>query len=188
MEVISNRTSVVKNDKDLSIVISASADKRKNNLLLAWLVAWTLCGGYIIYNYFQLTDNKMKVMTLIWIAFWLYFEYTIAKAWQWKRFGKEVIKVKDGKLSMKRDIQGRGIVYSFDARHISDIRKFEDKTPGWLKKLGEEYWSIGGESLSFRHEQSEIKFGFQLSGDESGQLISLLKYYVKMNAAVKEEK
>lgn len=189
IESVSKRMSVKKSGDTLSIVISATSDSRKTRLMLLWLVVWTLSGGYVIYSYFQLGDGdqKAKIATLIWIAFWLYFEYMIARSWQWRRFGKEIVQVRDGKLHMKRDVQGRGFVYSYDAGDVSDFKKYTDKSPGWLKKLGDDFWNVDGDTIVFTAEKQSVKFGFQLSEQETAELLRLLKHYVKGNAKKKAE-
>lgn len=179
MEFISERTSVVKTEEQLSIVITAASDKRKNKLMLAWLLLWTVCGLAIIISFFQLSDSNMKLMTGIWLAFWFYFEVTIFKAWRWRRFGKEVIKMHEGQLSMKRDIRGRGWTYHFDLDEVKNLRPFEDKTPKWVKRFGEDYWTLGGESIVFDHEGKEVRLGYQLTPKELQEVLRLLRNFQK---------
>jgi len=187
MEFISDRISVVKNEEELSIVISANADKRKNRLMLAWLLLWSFCGVAIVAGFFQADDKKMRLMIAIWFAFWIYFEYIIGKAWRWKRFGKEIVKVRKGELAMKKDVRGRGWVLIYPVREIKNLRFHEDKTPNWVKKFGEDYWSLGGETLAFNHQGKEIRFGHQLGKDEQQKVMQLLKKYLQINARKAEK-
>ena len=67
----------------------ASDDKKKTNLLFLWLLAWTISGVIVIGNYFTIMQDKTKLLLIIWIAFWAYFEFKIVRVFMWKQFGKE---------------------------------------------------------------------------------------------------
>src|SRR4051812_25577826 len=110
IESISNRASVKKTGEDVSIVVVSSPDKSKAKNIGIILALW-LAGGVVIgWNYFRLTDEKAKLMIVVWLAFWFYFSYIIIKAFRWQFFGRELIQVRNGKLFYKRDVGGRGWV------------------------------------------------------------------------------
>lgn len=181
MEILSKRASAVAGENELSLVISASADKRKNNMLLLWLLLWTACGGVIIYSYFGISDQKAKIMTLVWIAFWVYFELLIMKAWRWKQFGREILKIKDGELRYKKDTSGRGWILKYPVNEITGLNVLQDKTPKWMKNLGEGYWNSGSEMLQLTiTEERDLRFGFQLTPEEIKAISKLLAKYLRV--------
>lgn len=183
MDILSKRASAVAGEKELSLVISASADKRKTNILLLWLLLWTVCGGVMIYNYFGLTEQKAKIMMLVWIAFWIYFELLIMKAWRWKQFGREILKIKDGELRYKKDTHGRGWILKFPVNEVTGFTVLEDKTPQWMKKLGEGYWNTGNEMLVLTFTEDRVlRFGIQLEPEEIKAIRKLLGKYLRLKA------
>ena len=177
MEIISERASVVKDEKSLSIVITSCTDKKKILAVQLILILWIMGGAVIVFNYKKFSADNAKVMLLVWMAFWLYFLYVMGKAWMWLRFGKEVIKVQDGKFYYKRDVRGRGWVHTFAVENIRDLFSPEDKTPSWLKTFGGDYWSIDATSIAFHADDRQFHFGFRLSEKEKEKVMKLLKQY-----------
>lgn len=85
-------------------------------------------------NYFRIEDHNTKVFILIWLAFWAYFSYVIIKSFLWQWFGKELIKIRNGKLIYKRDVNGRGWVLDYELKEISDFRLNGVKLPDGSKE------------------------------------------------------
>lgn len=191
VEYLSPRVSVVRKDDRLSIIIRALSDEQKNRWLAIWFTLFTLAGFGFIVSYFMYPHSQQeKVMYMVSIAFWLYFEYVLAKAWRWRRYGFEQINVKDGNLLMKRDVKGRGFVYPYSVRGIRNLGRCVDQTPGWMKIFGG-YWDVSGESLSFNYEGQEVRFGSQLDEKEANRLLNVLEKYIpkqKDEEEVEEEK
>lgn len=179
IESISERASFARKEDELSIVITASVDRWRMRLVGTILLLW-LCGGvFIIWNYFGLTDQKAKILTIVWIAFWLYFSYIQGKAFLWLRSGKEIIKLRNRKLLYKRDTGGRGWVneYAFDS--ISDLKASEDKSPSWIKQFGGDFWSTDCDSISFESAERTITFGFRLDEKEKERILKLIRKELK---------
>lgn len=175
IESISERSSYVRSEGELSIVISSSADKKRAWFVGAILLLWLVGGGFIIANYFTLTDQKAKLMTIVWLAFWLYFTYVMGKAFSWQLSGREIIKVKDEKLFYKRDTSGRGLVNNFPLKSIKNLKAAEDKSGSWIRMFGADFWSIDCDSISFQSDDREIMFGYKLTEKEKEKIIKLLK-------------
>lgn len=180
IESISKRASVVKGENELSIVISSAEDRAKAKNIGIILALWLVGGIVIGVNYFRIDDQNTKLFILVWLAFWAYFSYVIIKAFLWQWSGKELIKVKDGKLLYKRDVNGRGWVIDYTLEGISDLRKYGEKTPPWLKRFGGDYWTVDCDSLAFDYEEKEIAFGFKLSEKETDKLIKLISPFVSV--------
>src|SRR5690606_14579836 len=89
MKVIGDRISILKKDDLLSIVILPITSKAKLWMMFAWLMAWSICGVIVFANYFQLDNQDAKLFIIIYLAFWVYFEVTIIRAYIWKKYGKE---------------------------------------------------------------------------------------------------
>ena len=94
MKVIGDRVSILEKDNVFSLVILPTTDKRKLWILFLWLMAWTVCGMIVFANYFNLTNRDTKIFIIVYLSFWVYFEYKIGRAYTWKKFGKEKFKQK----------------------------------------------------------------------------------------------
>src|ERR1700692_1461663 len=113
MEYIGNRISFLRKPDELSIVISAYSDKKKNRLLLAWIAAWTVGGLIVVVYLFLVHETQLKTMLLVWLCFGFYFEYKAWKAFTWRKYGTEILKIGKGHLFYKRDNRGAGKVQDF---------------------------------------------------------------------------
>lgn len=178
---ISQRCSFVENEKELSIVISSAADKSKTKTVGIILVLWIIGGFLIGMNYFRMEDHQTKVFILVWMAFWAYFSYVIGKAFFWQWSGKEILKIQNGKMFYKRVFGSRGCVLDYELVKIRNMRKFGEKTPAWIKRIGGDYWNVDCDSILFEYEEKEIAFGFRLSEKETSRIINLLKNHLSKN-------
>ncbi|HEX7412742.1 MAG TPA: hypothetical protein VF411_01765, partial [Bacteroidia bacterium] len=87
--LIGNRISTLKADGVSSFVIIPTIANWKLYLLFVWLLLWTVSGIIVIGNYFTLSNSNTKIMMVVWLGFWAYFEFRIGKAFLFKKFGKE---------------------------------------------------------------------------------------------------
>ena len=172
---ISKRASFVKNEKELSIVISSAADRSKARNIGIILTLWLIGGIVIGVNYFNIEDKNTKMFILVYLAFWFYFSYVIGKAFMWQWNGKDLIKVRDGKLIYKKDVSGRGFVIDYPLEKMKNLRKYGEKTPGWVKRIGGDYWSVDCDSIAFDYEGKEIPLCYMLDEKEQSTILKLLK-------------
>lgn len=179
IENISPRASFAKKEDELSMVIASAPDRRKAKIVGIILLFWLLGGVYVIWSYFGLSSEQAKTMTLIWLGFWVYFAYVMTKAFFWQWGGREIIKVREGKMYYKRDVSGRGWVHDYPEEVIERIRPTEDKTPSWIKRFGGDYWSTDCDSLSFGYQGKEITLGYRLTEKESEKILKVLRRELK---------
>ena len=114
--------SVQRSEGRFSVVISGKVEPWKEALLFAWVFAWTACGIYFLYTFLNATDRDLKLGLMVMLIFWAYFEMRIGKALLWRKFGKELIRLKDGVLSFKNDINGYG---KSQDHFVQNIEKLE---------------------------------------------------------------
>jgi len=179
IQLISKRSSVLIKDGVFSLVILPTEDKKKTNLLFLWLLAWTISGVIVIGNYFTITQDKAKLLLIIWIAFWAYFEFKIIRVFMWKRFGKEKLWIKNGLLLYKEDINGRGKTKEFDLNLISNLELIALTNGSIADTFSQTFWVKGGERIQFTCQSKVIKFGMQLADDEAKKIISALNKQLK---------
>ena len=72
MEQIGKRIFIEKTADNLHIEINSSTDddKLKRNLLIVWLLMWTVLGVIVASQYIQLRDPNQKTFIIVYLAFW----------------------------------------------------------------------------------------------------------------------
>jgi len=175
MDYIGEQISFKKLENEWSIVILSLKDKIKNILLVAWLFVWSVCGVIMFTQYFATTNPDIKTVIIDCIGFWCYFEYKIAKAHLWRKYGKEIIRIKNGKFIYKKDVSGKGKTTAYDCEAIKDLRAIEPNENSFIESLNNSYWVIGGEKLAFDYFGNEIKFGFQLKDEDAKTLLKIIQ-------------
>jgi hypothetical protein len=105
----------------------------------------------------------------------------VGKAWLWRRFGNEIIKVRNGRILLKRDVRGRGFVNTYPVIDIQKIRPNSTKAPSWVQKLGGSYLNTEGETIAFDTPDKEIQLGYQLSTLERDAVLKIIRHYIKVN-------
>ena len=178
MEYIGKRISIKRSDEGFSIVILSLADKLKNRLLLLWLALWSIAGIIVFSQYFTITDPNTRIAVIVWLGFWLYFEFKITGAYLWRKSGKEIIKIRENKLLYKRDVSGRGKIKTYTADFIKDLHIVEPKESFW-ESINNSYWVIAGEKLAFDYYGREIKLGLQLDDTDTKALLKTIKTALK---------
>ena len=178
MEYIGKRISVKKTEEEISIVILAFADKIKNRILTAWFIIWTICGIIVFSQYFVMKQENEKVMILVWLFFWAYFEYKSFAVFMWRKFGVEKIKIRKGMLQYKRDRAGKGKVNEYKVEFIKDLEYKEPDDNSFFDNLNNSYWVVGGERIVFDYYGRRIKLGMQLGEEDAKKLMKLISKHV----------
>ncbi|MEO6884106.1 MAG: hypothetical protein ABI199_08790 [Bacteroidia bacterium] len=181
MEKIGNRISIEKTADRLhiEIVASTNADNLKRNLLIIWLLMWTALGVIVASQYVQLRDPNQKTFLIVYLGFWLYYEYKVGKTLRWRMFGKEIIDINNETFSITKMLSGKGKEELFELKDIHELHLFEGREKGFFKSLNNSYWVIGFGSVAFDYDGKEIKFGLQVEEEEAKQLMKMVKYRLK---------
>lgn len=179
MEFIGKRISIKQKEQELSIVILSTVNKTKRTLLFCWFFLWSLSGVIVFTQSLLIHEENTKVALIVWLGFWAYFEYKIFRAYMWRRFGVEKIKLRENKLFYKRDVGGRGKIKVFEYDFIKDFRIIDKKEDSLLENLNNSYWVVAGERIAFDYYGKEIKLGLQVDDEETEGLYKLLKRKIK---------
>lgn len=179
MKVIGERLSILKKDDVLSIVILPTTNKKKLLLMFVWLLAWSVCGVIVFANYFTLTDQNSKLFIIIYLSFWLYFEISIARAYAWKRWGKEKLWIKNGVLHYQREVNKRGKIQEYNLDLVSKLRLIELKATRFANTINQSFWVKGGERLEFTSQSKTVRLGMQLSDDEAQTVLKEVNHFIR---------
>lgn len=178
-EHIGKRVSVLKDEQVTSFVIMPTDANWKLYLLTAWLFLWTVSGGIVLVNYFSVTNTNIKLVVIMWLAFWGYFEFKIFKAFMFRKYGMEKLWVRDGKLFYWRDVAGKGKKLEFDKEMVKDIALIEKNKKDFFASMNESFWIIGGESISFSYGVKDYRVGIQLPEEDARELLRQLKHALR---------
>lgn len=179
MKIISNRISIIKKEDLLSIVILPSQDKRKLALLFLWLMAWSVCGILVFANYFKITDPNSKIFLIVYLSFWAYFEFNIARAFIWKKFGREKVWIREGVLHYQKEINKKGKVREFNISLVSKLRLIELSNSSFADSFSQSFWVKGGERLEFSSQAKVVRLGMQISDEEARVVLNEVNAYLK---------
>ena len=175
MKIISERVSTVTNDKVFSLVILPTVDKRKLWILFFWLFAWTICGVIVFANYFRINNADAKTFIIVYLSFWFYFEYKIARAFLWKKFGKEKLWIRGGTLYYQREVSGKGKIKEFDINLITEFDYIELDHVSFADNFNQSFWVKGGERIEFECQGKIIRLGMQLDDKEAREILKEIK-------------
>ncbi len=179
MQVIGDRISILKKEDVLSVVILPTSDKKKLGLLFLWLFAWTVCGLIVFVNYFQVTDRSSKLFLIIYLSFWSYFEFKIARTFAWKKFGKEKLWIQSGIIHYQREMNGKGKIHEYNLDLVSRLRLLELNTASFADSINQSFWIKGGERLEFDAQSKNIQLGMQLTDEEARVILNEVNRFIK---------
>ena len=191
---ISDRISYLDHGNYSTVIISTKIDRLRESLLLFWILCWTACGVMLIYELITGDyEEEMRITLLIFVAFWVYFEYRIGKVFLWRKWGMEFISLDEEELTYKRAIGRYGKAKRFYHEKIIKMKADEDRPKSAGMSIENSFWFLGGERVHFEYDKRHYKFGRQLSNKESSQLIGLLNRLMnghrkRHEATIKSEK
>lgn len=175
MQFVSERVSIDRSAGRLSIVVSPRLSRGKEALLVSWVIAWVACGAYVMYEAWHMTPGRERQFVLAFLAFWLYFLIRIGRVALWRLKGFELLRVKDGVLTIKNSILGFGKARDHFAENIIRLSLLEIDPKSWKWQFNESFWVMGGERLCFEHIGRQVVFGRGLTDEEARQVLALLK-------------
>jgi hypothetical protein len=167
MKVLGERISILKKEKVLSIVILPGLGNKKLLLIFTWLLAWSVCGVVVFMNYFA-TDNKdLKLFILVYLSFWAYFEFSIARSFIWKKWGKEKLWIQNGIFHYQREVNKKGKIREWNLELMSKVELVELKSTRLADTLSQSFWMKGGERLEFTSQGKIQRLAMQVTDQEA---------------------
>lgn len=179
VKLISDKVSFKKSDDGLQVIILGKIERWKEALLTAWLLAWIFCGGVVLNEYLVATDRERKMVFVIFLVFWAYYLWRVGRTWMFRRGGNELIKITDYELILKRSYFTFGNSKHYSIDQLSDFRKTKLSKTSFAYTFENAWWILGGERLGFTYGNKFVKFGMQLTDDETNKLFDLLSKQLK---------
>ena len=176
MEYLSERVSVDRSKGRTSVVISARLPKAKEAMLVTWFLAWSICGAYILWEVAHMPPGDQRQYFLVFMAFWTYFAIKIGRSALCRTKGFELVRVKDGVLTLKDSIWGLGKARDHFVENITELGMLNVDQRSWKWQLNESFWVMGGERLGFKHHGKYVAFGKGLTDHEAQQVLRVMKH------------
>jgi len=158
----------------LHITIKPYVDTAKQKMLTVWLLAWTLCGLAIISQIFVPQSEDVKIVIVLFTAFWAYFEYMVVKAFRWRRSGEEQFLITENEIKYGRTYNNRGFLKPYRKDLVNKVRLIDGEINTFTKVFYESYWVVGGERLAFTVGSKVVPFGLRLTDKEVAQLKKMI--------------
>lgn len=171
-----DRITQIKNHEFLRVEVWPINNPPKNFIMLVWLTLWSVCGALVVSQLFMTTESNTKIICIIYMGFWTYFELLILKIYRWRRSGKEQIDIYKSKLVINRLTGTRGIPVEYLISEIKNLRLNTDQKQNFFAKLlFDEYWSAGSEAVLFDYNGKQLGVGLQLDPKEANNLMKILQ-------------
>lgn len=175
----SDKIRIEETPEETRISISGRIPSQQFAMLSIWLLAWTLSGLYVMSQLFTVLPQNTKTFMIVWLVFWLYFEYKIGNAWLWRKFGREVLLLKKGKSQLRFEVAYGGKGEEFATDSIRDLQLLESKKGLFIKNYFSSFWVIGGETIGFSISGKIKMFGRQLPEKDAEKLIGFIDYRLR---------
>lgn len=177
---IGERITVSKQDEELIIKILGKQEKWMESALLSWVVVWTLVGGYVLFYMLNYDlSREENLFFVVYLTFWGYFEFVSVKAWLYKRFGFELIRLDNEFLYHKVDVLGKGKLKRYLRSNIRSLRLNEGDPRSFSGAYSKSFWVIGNEQIKFDYLEKSAAIGMHLEEKEAKEVIQLLRKNLK---------
>lgn len=180
MKLIGNRISFNDSKEKFTVVIEPEKNGFVNSLMGAWLSMWLTIGVIVIWSLATLKlKEQEQIILYVFLVFWFYYAFRVTRSFLWLLFGKELIKIDEVSLTIKKSIKnyGQSIPYYFE--NIKNL-KFEVPEKNSIQVVWESSpWINGGERLNFEYFDKVVRFGRKLNEKEAQLLFNVIAKQLK---------
>lgn len=176
---MSDRISYTETSDELKIKIKALLDEKKQQLLLVWIVLFSICGILLFSQLFADYEKSTLIFFGVYMAFWLFFEFKVIYAYRWRKLGVEEVILTKSELILIKEIGKRGVTQQFDRDKIRKVQQFDSGENAFFKSMNTSYWNINKYTLSFKVEDNIVPFAIDLNEEESKKLLKKIGQFLK---------
>ncbi|RJP66362.1 MAG: hypothetical protein C4532_16245 [Candidatus Abyssobacteria bacterium SURF_17] len=172
-------------DEGIAFEVRIAVKKQLFALLFlpVWLAGWTIGGITAFKQVVSDTPTEARTFLIVWLLGWFLGEVFAVYTWCWMAFGKEIIRVGSGLMTVRRAIGTLGRSKTFQTMYISDLRAVGYF--GNLRSLSTNMamLSISGGTVAFDYQGKTHRFGIQLEEQEAREVVERLRPYLPESAA-----
>jgi hypothetical protein len=174
-----DRTKASTDSGRLTISIKAKRDSLLVVSVLSWLCFWTFGGSFAFSMLVNRSDRDPFLF--FWLCGWVVGESLGLVILLWTAFGHEVISIREGSFSHRREVFGLGLTRSYQVNELFNLRAsgpFGD--PGFHGSL---VWSglAGGTVAVDTRYGDTYRFGNKLEENDAFSLVKMLEPYLQRN-------
>jgi hypothetical protein len=143
--------------------------------LPVWLGGWTFGGVMALKWILHPGPATPRAFISLWLVGWALGESWALYQWLWAAFGKEIVQIKKGSITVKRDVLGFGRTRSFPVGSVANLRPsgIFPSTSYWENYLTQ--MRLGGGTVSFESQGKTARFGIQLTEQEAQEVVHELQ-------------
>lgn|SRR5262245_36989172 len=144
-------------------------------LIPFWLIFWTMGGISAIKSFLGGDANPFLFIWIVgWALGWAFMIYI----WFWTAFGKEIIFVGQGILTLKHDILGFGRKKEIQLYELSNLRAAGQfgSPSSWNNNLA--FWGISGGTIAIDSRGKTQRFGIHLEEGEAMAVVKEIEPYL----------
>lgn len=172
---------IIKLPSIAGIEVHVLAKKEWGNLIFlpVWLTFWTFGGIMAIKWVLHPQSSTERGFISLWLVGWAAGESWALYSWLWTAFGKEILQVREGSLTVKRDVLGFGRGRSFPIGSVANLRAsgLFPSTSHWENYLT--HVKLGGGTVGFDSQGKIVRFGIQLTEPEAQEVVRELKPWLR---------
>lgn len=177
---ISENISISKQDSETVIKIHSPLENWQEAVLLAWLVLWTVLGTGILYYLLSgKFGSDQTIFFIVYLAFWLYFEFHGLRSFLYKKYGYELVKINNSKLLYKRNLFGTGKIRHYTLKNISRFQMIEHAQKSFAAAYSKSFWTIANERIIFKYLDTKGLLGMHLDDKDARELLRFLNNEIK---------
>jgi hypothetical protein len=140
--------------------------------LLVWLSGWAMGEVSVVSQLMKL--GKVDWSMVFWLTGWTCGGMFASAAWLWLAFGREVVTLRSGELSVRREALGLGRSKEYDLAYVKNLRV--SRVPSASSSpTGRLQFPLKGGLVAFDYGAKTIRFGGSLDEAEAAQVVSDLQ-------------
>lgn len=174
---LGTNTTISKQNNETIIKVSGTLpEKWMEHALLAWVIVWSTLGSIVFYYWVNGNfTSDQKAFFMVYLAFWGFFEYRSVYSLLYKKFGYELLKLKDGHLYYTKNFLGLGKAHRYDLKNVSELGIIEHSRRSFAGAYNKSFWIVGNERVGFNHISKKVALAMQVTDKEAKEIVRLIK-------------
>lgn len=173
------RISIDREKESIKVKIKAYCEPKKQQLLMLWIILFSLCGVAIISQFFGDYDRGVKLFFVVYLVFWFFFEFKVIYAFRWRKYGTEEILINSNQLNLVKTIGKRGITSTYKLDDIQKLDFYKDANGKFVKSMNTSYWNINRYSLAIYLDNETVPFAIDIDSSEAKTILHQLRSAIK---------
>jgi hypothetical protein len=179
---IGKRTTMVERDNGIAIHIRAPRHLWLLIFLPVWLVPWTFGGisALLVLAAGEAPEGPPGFLALF-LCFWLIAEVFALYVMLWMAFGKEVVTIRNGVLSVKRDVMGCGPTRRMPLSELRNLRASGYFGFPMTFSYTFRWWGLSGGTIAVDYRGKPYRFGIALDEQQANAVVGELRPHLEAN-------